>query len=206
VGRRSRDGNLTYWNHIAFDNTSSLAANAAELSASWTYYIWTILLSAFKIDVTIELVPFLNLAFFVLATSISSAMYKKTYIEEKTFYYYDLFKGQISKGVKITDNSTDIEYIFCFLFNVFICVVVFRQLLWEMTSCFFISCRPGSYILMFFVMAACFMYVPLVGFLFSPNIKIYFRRLMRATAIVIVFVLANYISLYAKEVAALLGE
>lgn len=171
----------------------------------WTHEIWSFVFSIFQIHIPMELVRFLNLAAFILVTSISSSFYKKTYIVDKVEYFYDLFKGHIVRHEEKIDQASDYEYGFCYLMNAIICIVVFRELFSEIVGCALYFCGTAMIVVLACCALVVLFYIPMVGFVFEPNIKVYASRLARSTAIVLIFIAANYISVFGSAIASVFG-
>jgi len=170
-----------------------------------TSVFWNALFALIHVQIPFEYIKYMNLAAFIVLTSLTSAIFPKTYLVEREEMFYDLFKRRIVAEKVITDHSTDFDYLVCFALNAFICMVVFRDLYVYLFHCLFSSCKAFSLISGWFFALVVSVYVPLSGFLFAPNIKIYAQRLIRAGAITLVFVAANYISIYGKRIIDSLG-
>jgi hypothetical protein len=170
-----------------------------------TSTFWNAVFALVQLHIPIEFVKYINLAVFIVLTSLTSAAYQKTYLVEKVEIFYDLFKSHIVAEKVVSDRSSDFDYLVCFALNAFICVVVFRDLYGYIFHCLFISCDPASTLLGWVAGLFLPIYVPLSGFLFAPNIQVYAQRLIRASAITLVFVVANYASIYAAKIIPLLG-
>ena len=170
-----------------------------------TSAFWNTLFAIINLDIPIDYIKYINLAAFIVLTSLTSAAYPKTYLVERKEVFYDLFKGRIVTEKIVTDRSTNFDYLICFSLNAFICVVVFRDLYAYLFHCLFAACNQTSTVFGWIGGMFLAVYVPLSGFLFAPNIKIYARRLISASAITLIFVAANYISIYAGRIIDTLG-